>query len=194
MIIIVGFLISTLQPVSLETLQEIAVVINKDTKRSQGSGVFITDSRIITCAHTVARNKTLNLTVQVSLNERDLIGEIIKYDEESDLALVQVKGKYRYAELRLSPRIGEKIYVVGAPIGYEDTITFGRIANIFENKLIIDARISGGSSGSGVFDKRGYLLGIVYKSSFIQFSLKDWTNLAIRANKIKEFLEDKNGN
>jgi S1-C subfamily serine protease len=60
--------------------------------------------------------------------------------------------------------VGEKVYTVGAPIGLERTLGEGIISGLRKleaHKLIqTSAQISSGSSGGGLFDARGNLLGI----------------------------------
>jgi S1-C subfamily serine protease len=71
-----------------------------------------------------------------------------------------IKGIRRFDDLK----VGEKVYSVGAPIGFERTLGEGIISGLRkleDCKLIqTSAQISSGSSGGGLFDARGNLLGI----------------------------------
>ena len=62
--------------------------------------------------------------------------------------------------------VGSDVFVVASPAGYEGTLTIGIVSSIRDSgqghKLIqLDAAISSGSSGGGVFNENGQLIGIV---------------------------------
>ena len=182
------YIFSQIYQVDIQTLQDYTVMIQSyDGEVKQGSGVFIGPNLVITCKHVIRGRKNIQLIV----NGTQIKGEVVKDDGKLDLALLKVEGDYPYSQLRLDPEIGEKIYVVGAPVGYEDTVTRGYIANITEDYLLLDARISGGCSGGGVFDTQGNLLGIVQMAKVLKIFLQaEWTNFAIPARKIEEFLKE----
>ena len=174
----------TFKPVALETLQDLTVAAKPPI---MGAGVFIKEG-IITVAHAVGESET---EVWFVNNNEEFIGTVIKINTEIDLALLEVKDTHRYAYLGLNPKIGDHICVVGDPGGYEDTITFGRITHFTKEKLMVDARVSFGNSGGGVFDKKGRLLGIIHHIEPSRYKWPgDWINVAIPAKTIKAFLEE----
>ena len=63
-----------------------------------------------------------------------------------------------------SLKIGDKVYAIGSPFGLENTLSEGIISGkrkIKGQKFIqVDAAISPGSSGGGLFDEYGHLIGI----------------------------------
>jgi S1-C subfamily serine protease len=71
--------------------------------------------------------------------------------------------------------VGERVYAIGAPEGLELTISEGLVSGLreYENVRVIQtsAAISHGSSGGGLFDVNGRLIGIT------TFSLKEGQNL-----------------
>lgn len=151
-----------------------------------GSGVFIGESIIITANHVVRSADK----VKIEIDGEETIGNVVKRYVTLDMALIEVEGKHKYAKLRLNPKLGERIYVVSAPGGYyEDIVLFGRIAGITEKWLIVDAKVIAGSSGGGIFDRRGRLLGIVH-NAYGSERKGDWLLFAIPARTIKEFLEE----
>lgn len=165
----------------LSLLQSKSVVILE-----RGSGVFIGESQIITANHVVPFGDE----VAIGIDGENTVGNVIKRQVTLDMALIEVEGKHKYAKLRLNPKLGERVYVVSAPGGYyEDTVVFGRIAGITERWLIVDAKVIAGSSGGGVFDTRGRLLGIV-NNGYGSNRMGDWLLMATRARTIKEFLEE----
>lgn len=151
-----------------------------------GSGVFIGESTIITANHVVRHTNKVRLRI----DGEETIGNVVKRHVTLDMALIGVEGKYKYAKLRLNPKLGERVYVVSAPGGYyEDIILFGRVAGITEKWLLVDAKVIAGSSGGGIFDRGGRLLGIV-KGGYGSNKAGDWLLMAIPAKTIKQFLEE----
>lgn len=164
----------------LNLLQAKTVVIVE-----RGSGTFIGENKIITKNH-VIRNAT---DVVILVEGKRVNAKVIKLDSVVDLALLKVEGKYKYAHLRLSPKLGEQVYIVAGVGEYEDIVCFGRVAGITQEFLLIDATIIPGFSGGGVYDKRGKLLGIV-DSSYGSIRLGDFLMRATPAKTIKQFLEE----
>src|SRR5437016_249250 len=95
-----------------------------------GAGVII-DARgyIVTNRHVTAGKKS----VKVRLHDgTDLTGEVIIADADFDLAVVRIKTETKLAALRIIPAtdlmVGETIFVVGNPFGYEGTVSRGIIS------------------------------------------------------------------
>lgn len=108
-------------------------------------------------------------------------------DPKNDICLVGTSLLLPVAEPRSfsSLKVGETVYAVGAPRGLELSLSSGIIAQlrgdpIFEPPLLIQttAPISPGSSGGGLFDERGRLVGL---TSF-QFRDSQSLNFAIAIN------------
>lgn len=66
-------------------------------------------------------------------------------------------------------KVGEKIYAIGNPLGYGISVLSGSVSVEVENEYVvsrlsmrIDAPVTHGSSGGGLFDREGKLVGIVY--------------------------------
>jgi len=78
----------------------------------------------------------------------------------SGTTLQPIRGMRRYANLR----IGELVYTIGSPRGLERSLGQGLISGLrrTERRLLIQttAQISAGSSGGGLFDQAGNLVGI----------------------------------
>lgn len=175
-------LIAILRPVGLKNLQELVVMFEKPS----GGGVLIKQG-VISVSHLIGDDTQIWLVN----GEKKLAGKVLKIDRGLDLALIEIEEGHEYARLRFNPHLGEQIYIVGAPVGFEDTVTFGRIAKVTKDYLIVDARISMGSSGGGVFDRRGNLLGIIQGiQGYFGYWPGEHMNIAIPAEKIKQFLRD----
>jgi len=144
-------------------------------------------SFIVTNAHVV----TQGFSVQVRQGSNSWKAEIEQIDPHFDLCLLKVEGLMApAASLRKSDTvtIGEHVYAIGAPEGLELTLSDGLISgfrHLDERKVIqTTAPISHGSSGGGLFDVEGMLIGIT------SFFLSDSQNLnfAIPTDNIETLL------
>lgn len=146
--------------------QSVWMVISKqDNQIAQGSAVAIGKNHLLTNCHILktAQNQIINTLVQPkALNvrlhsvEKDS-DRCVLYSPKDLPAPVNVRS---YANLK----IGEKVYTIGAPQNLSLTIAEGLLsAKRMLNKrryLQTSAPISEGSSGGGLFDSYGNLIGI----------------------------------
>jgi len=131
---------------------------------SQGSAVAISSSLLLTNCHVVATK----LVIYV-LQGEDVHEVTIRYsDTKSDRCILktQTASLNPVAGVRLyrSLEIGEQVFSVGSPKGLERTLGQGLISGLRSERRLrliqTSAPISGGSSGGGLFDDRGNLIGI----------------------------------
>lgn len=132
---------------------------------SLGSGFFIADSVIATNAHVIkgASSGTARL---VGDTHKLQIAGTVAINDHADLALLKVNSIA--PALRLGPDtnpvVGDKIYVVGNPLGLEGTFSEGIISGLravdADSILQMTAPISPGSSGGPVMDASGAVIGV----------------------------------
>ncbi|QMU99535.1 trypsin-like serine protease [Borrelia sp. A-FGy1] len=100
-----------------------------------------------------------------------LPAKVISYSQEMDLALIKVPFKVKNQfELNYSSNIniGDKIYAMGSPMGFEKTITSGIISGKNRELLPvgdsyqIDAAINQGNSGGPVINEDGEFIGLTF--------------------------------
>ena len=132
---------------------------------SLASAVAITDQNLLTNYHVVEKRPY----VVVKHGERFVKTIVISGDKPTDRCILKlenatataVKGFRKYYTLN----IGETVYSVGSPKGLENTLGKGIISgkrDLHNLKLIqTTAQISKGSSGGGLFDSFGNLIGII---------------------------------
>lgn len=123
---------------------------------------------------------------------------ILAYEEERDLALLQIMGDKLYSEtaaplLPPKKRIlkGETVYAVGNPIGLYSTLTKGIVSEFrrLHGRLSVvqfDAPIWFGSSGGALYNDQGYIIGVVKGLWERQGSFAH----AINVREIREFLNE----
>ena len=131
---------------------------------SLGSGVVIEPGVVITNCHVTQ----LASQIKVRIGNDLLAATPGTADEEFDLCRLNVPNMTAPAVAIgsiKSLRVGQKVYAIGAPQGLDLTISDGIISS-FRNApggevIQTTAPISPGSSGGGLFDASGNLIGIV---------------------------------
>ena len=148
-----------------------SVVVIK-TDESQGSGVIIRPNLVATNCHVVDDGTAI--IVFKANNRRAQKDEVFRAQihrahEARDLCLLEVSGLWGIpANLRRtdSLTVGESVYAIGAPQGLDYSLSAGVISQLRKeegesiSRIQTDAAISPGSSGGGLFDAQGNLVGI----------------------------------
>ena len=133
----------------------------------QGSGVVTAAAQLVTNCHVLARAKR----VQVRREVRDapLPATLLQWDPPRDLCLLSVPALQAPAVplARLAEAsIGQPAYAIGHPQNLDLTMSSGLVSSLRRNDagqvflIQTSAAISGGSSGGGLFNDRGELLGL----------------------------------
>ncbi len=129
-----------------------------------GSGVVVARGAVITNCHVVSRASA----VQVKLGSDLHSGSVEVADEELDLCRLSVPG-LDVPAVQVGAvgalRTGQRVYAIGAPQGLDLTISEGIVSSLREvpggTVIQTTAPVSRGSSGGGLFDASGRLVGIV---------------------------------
>ena len=144
-------------------------------KTSSGSGEIFMEDEVLTNCHVVKDAE--KITVQFSDGEKTpatIKGRVGNLDLCALSVITNKRPKVKIATLK-EVKVGQSIFAIGNPLNLKLTISDGVVSAIREqenNKTIqISAPISHGSSGGGVFDEKGRLIGIT------TFTLIDGQNL-----------------
>ena len=128
-----------------------------------GSGVVVGDGAMLTNCHVAM----LGAKLSVRLGGVVLPAAVQLADEAFDLCRLDVPGMHAPPVAIgsvTSLRTGQQVYAIGAPAGLELTISEGIVSSLrkVEEGIVIQttAPISSGSSGGGLFDLSGRLVGI----------------------------------
>ena len=150
----------------------------KVTFSGLGSGVVIdADGTVITAAHVV---QTADLVEVEFQNGAKVTAAVMSSDPTSDLAMLKLDSipeGIRPVPLGDSDnvRVGQEVFVVGAPYGLDGTLTVGHISSRHGGEdaaalgmtapdielFQTDAAINQGNSGGPMFDMNGNVIGIV---------------------------------
>jgi len=133
-----------------------------------GSGVVIAPGEVVTNCHVVEGGARL----RVSKGNHTSPAYVRFYDKTRDLCQLHatqvasfarpVRGVVAMEDLR----VGQRVYAIGGPRGLELTLSDGLISGLRQNEsgsiqvIQTTAPISPGSSGGGLFDQDGRLVGI----------------------------------
>lgn len=160
-----------------------------------GSGVVIGPGRMVTNCHVLVRAKG----VQVRRESDKLNHEatLEHADPERDLCLLSVKDLAAPAVViapLASAKVGQRVYTVGNPEGLSLTLSEGLISGLRPEDprlppIQTSAPISPGSSGGGLFDSEGRLLGITTAAVPGRRRLAQNLNFAVPAEWIGEISE-----
>lgn len=137
-------------PVHEATLRNVWV----ETKNHIGSGVMIRDNLVLTNFHMADVDST------VSVNDKE--AEILAVDPLHDLMLLRVPLSVHLPPIRISTkvRVTEEVFYLGNTNQHRDYTSFGRITFMDGKYLYSDTTAVEGSSGGGLYNKRGELLGL----------------------------------
>lgn len=183
--------------------QSVYVVYGYDSEKkirvATGTGVAVSENILVTNCHLALGADSFQIKFASKLKQ----AKIIFKDPTQDLCFLEVANKTFKPVLTRSStevKIGEDVYAIGNPHGLEKTISRGIISN--KHKFIggwllqTDATISFGSSGGGLFDTKGKLLGITragHRYKNIAFAVpSDWITKVLQVAQSSKNAEEIN--
>jgi len=143
----------------------IVVVKTLDSKgglKSQGSGVIISSGKIATNSHVVEGGASY----KVCRGKQIVAATLYAEDQDKDICILNARGiTGKPAQLGKAAglKVGVRVYAMGAPRGLDLSISDGIIAQLrggLPPFIQTTAAISPGSSGGGLFDGEGRLVGL----------------------------------
>jgi S1-C subfamily serine protease len=163
--------------------------------------VIAPDGYVLTNAHVVERSER----TRVGLNDgRTLEGRVVGRDPSTDLAVIRVTADgLPSAELGDSDRlrVGQVVIAIGAPLGFQSTVTTGVVSALgrslqgrdgrpIENVVQTDAALNPGSSGGPLVDTSARVVGIntavVPSAQGICFAIPSSTASVVAATLIRD--------
>ncbi|MBI4455014.1 MAG: trypsin-like peptidase domain-containing protein [Acidobacteria bacterium] len=135
------------------------IYVDTENRMKFGSGVFVSDRRILTVSHLSMPGARYYLDEDF---ENELV--VVAEDKDLDLMLLESKAEHKdHAALAKGISTFQEIFAIGTPLGIEAVVVFGRIGQMAKDgkSLLLDSRVTRGFSGGGVYNQRGELLGII---------------------------------
>lgn len=148
-----------------------------------GSAVAITPRLLVTACHVV--NGATGVTIARNNGKQVVKINTVTPDpnHSRDLCLLGTDQALDATPALIAPiesvKVGEKVYAIGSPLGLELTLTDGLVSalRVAPNETLPDiqtsAAIAPGSSGGGLFDEEGRLIGVT-----VAIASKETDNLA----------------
>ena len=182
-------------PLAQRALDSTMLLVTEDANDkplSFGSGFFVGNNLIATNLHVVhgAEKCFAKLFSQKTMYE---IEGYTAIDPENDLIILKVRDIDKLVPTlnlssNVSIHIGEAVYAIGNPKGYEGTVSNGIVSGIRDTDKLIQmtAPISHGSSGGPVINSNGEVIGV----SVLSRSDGQNLNFAIPAVYVKKLITD----
>lgn len=168
------------------------------TSSTIGSGFFINrDGAIVTNRHVLS--KAGHAEIKTVGGKVFQIREILQEDQEADLVIASTDAPPQESKpVSLSgslPDIGEKIVVIGNPMGLEQTVSDGIVSAIRRNQYAVDliqvtAPVSAGNSGGPLFNMYGEVIGV----ATFQYRSGQNLNFCVSASRVAALKQGRQAN
>jgi hypothetical protein len=203
--LIVGALLASTARAQKMTAQDIyktfaGYVVTIKSDKGTGTGFIDSNFRIFTCYHVVEGSS--KVTVRLRDGTEYLASGLSALDRQRDVAVLELDifaNEIKSSETRrkmgkdlvlqfgdfAGTNVGEKVVVLGSPLGLDGSITEGLISAKRQiegiDHIQLSASVSPGSSGSPVFNNTGKVIGMVTSKNTRGESI----NFAVGANELK---------
>ncbi len=162
-----------------------------------GTGIIVKqdaeNTYILTNRHVAGGYTGEPVKIQIRHNAKFILTEVIKLHKSQDLALLKMKGSLKGKSVVRGlayPNITEKVYTVGHSLGRPFMYGEGIYSGTIIDHDIYQLPVIGGQSGSGVFNSKGEVLGLVYSLSGSNTGYDNTRANVIKGYYVKKFLEE----
>lgn len=198
-------------PIKLAIKQDLAasctIIVKAANDEWTGSGFHIGNGYIGTASH-VADPALINTSYQMHVTfdgKNKIPAKIIVSNPNTEAAIIYAEGAKDIIPIMMgdSNKVekGDIIAVIGAPEGWHDNVTVGRISNLHQNlgefapspawndMIFIDAEILQGVSGGMVITTDAKVIGMVLGQTGIHADVGVGQNAIIPINRLRELLD-----
>jgi S1-C subfamily serine protease len=155
----------------------------KTSTKESGAAFCVSKGHFITCAHVVMNyNKEYEssldfseyedmIEVAILVDGKKVKATVVAFDGAKDLAILKADVKAEPFKFDPTATIGEEVFAVGSPHGFENNVTFGHVSSLnrkiyFHNGaplyMFVDLSILPGNSGGPIINRNtGEVIGIV---------------------------------
>ena len=136
-------------------------VVYIQTNKMQGSGIVLSANGLIATNFHLIENAS---AMQFIFNNGSIYQgktTIVGLDPQQDIALLKIEKKdLTPARISQQYAVGDPVTAIGSPLGVRNTATEGNISGFDQDIISTTAVIAKGSSGGGLFDASGRLIGM----------------------------------
>jgi S1-C subfamily serine protease len=166
------------------------VVIRKNGGRRAGSSIVVSGGMengkavLVTAAHVLTPVEQQEIHAVTPLRRSAVPAKLVAVDDEADLAILEIEEfEAKPISFAAEASLGDQIWVASFPWGGRATVVSGMVSQIdWDQSLaefpftgpasLIDATVSHGMSGGGVFNREnGTLVGIVRSHRSVKVTL-----------------------
>jgi S1-C subfamily serine protease len=137
---------------------------------AQGSAVVIGPRRLVTACHVVNGANAVTVTHSKAEMQVAILRTTSDPDPEKDMCVLTTTEDIGAPPVTVAPistvKVGNTVYAIGSPLGLELTLTNGLVSALRTDNngkvqsIQSSAAVSHGSSGGGLFDDQGRLIGV----------------------------------
>ena len=150
-----------IQSADAEDYRKEDAVVYIQTNKMQGSGVVLSANGLIATNFHLIENAS---AMQFIFNNGSIYQgktTIVGLDPQQDIALLKIEKKdLTPARISQQYAVGDPVTAIGSPLGVRNTATEGNISGFDQDIISTTAVIAKGSSGGGLFDASGRLIGM----------------------------------
>jgi S1-C subfamily serine protease len=143
---------------------DLSGVVTIIANRNQGSGFFISNTELLTAAHVVGLEKTVN--IPSFDGESEEVGTVSIINSQCDVALIKVPDTER-ATLSLNlgnVQVGQSVFAIGSPIG-RPVLSAGKVESIDLLQVKTSVPVDSGSSGGPLMIANREVVGLVVRKN-----------------------------
>ena len=184
-----------------------SIYVKTRKKSWSGSGFHIGNGYVVTASHVAPPEIQDSGEINLTFDQQIMYSaKIFKSDPNIDAAILQIQGDYStIAAVALANsdnlELGETVAVLGAPEGWHDTVSVGRISNMHQSMgssapspawndvIFVDAKILQGVSGGMCITTDGLVIGSVIGVTGALANLGIGENVICPANKILDLIK-----
>jgi len=202
-VFIIGEVVAIPKPNTHEYIIEIPLAVDYRQELLQwcGTGIIVKidayNTYILTNKHVAGGYKKESVKIQILDGKEKLDCEVVKLHDTQDLALLKIRGKLKDKSVVRGlafPEITEKVFTVGHSLARPFMYGEGVFSGTTIEHDVYQLPCIGGQSGSGVFNSKGDVIGLVYSVAgarngfLIQW---DYTRAnVVKGIYVQEFLEE----
>jgi len=189
----------------LKAVARLDVFDSRNKPVGQGSGFFITPSGVLVTNFHVIKGAG-DIVAHLPSGAFYRLRGVCATDDKADIAVLQFDARETPSIRGFgdsdSIKVGDEVYALGTPNGLEATYSAGAVSNPSrqldgQTFIQFSASISPGSSGGGLFDLDGEVIGVTAGSENIrtgpQAGLTQNLNFAVPINRVKSTLNPEGG-
>jgi len=183
-----------------------SIYVKTRKKSWSGSGFHIGNGYVVTASHVAPPELQDFGEINLTFDQKILYSaKVFKTDPNIDAAILKIQGDYSgISSVALANsdtlELGETVAVIGAPEGWHDTVSVGRISNFHQSMggsapspawndvIFVDAKILQGVSGGMCVTTDGLVIGSVIGVTGALANLGIGENVLCPSNKILSLL------